>query len=577
MAEPTIAAAPVLGDPNDPFAAKYPIQPTIGDANDPFKTPGVLEDMGKVAGPAALRGAVGLATGVPTIADLGLSFGDWLGQKVLPEGAAKTVSGGAKYLKDKIEPTTYGGAMKRIEDNVTGPLYTAKTTPGKYLQTAEEVIPSFLAGGGAVLPKLGRAVTGALASETAGELADKYLPEGWAPYARAAGMIGGAAAGPAMVRKAVTPLPATPEHAAAAQALKDAGMKLSAGAETGSPWALQREANLGGKKLAAQDTAGFTKAVGNQSGVPNAERLTPKAINDAQSGFGNYLQTVRNTIITPPNYSTLQKELSNVRKEAYKDVGAAGIGDVDNIINSVKLGPSGVVNPKSTVMGMTGGWYQHLRADIQNKIDNSSGPMRHYLGQMRQHLDDAMEKELPAGQLKDQHRQYANFQVLKKSDLKNEQVTPESLHKSIVNQWGNEAYNTGRGLSPLAHAGERVLARPEATPAGSGPVSTMLSTLLGYGGGEKLGGPPEALVGGILGKELGPAVSSILTRNPVTRAAYFNPLTQAYLKNQAWKPSAATMIDPSVATKLLLKGGLSPQIAPTYTPQGYPYIPAPPK
>ena len=191
-----------MADQEDPYAN------LISDPYDQFATTGVGQDIGKVSGPALLKGGVGLATTVPTLADLAVSGGNWAAGKVLSPENAQAVSGWSDVAHRALDPVTYGGVMKRIEAQ-TGPLYEAQTTPGKYFETTAEVMPSAAAlGPGSLAAKVGRGIGAGVGSETGKELAEKYLPSWAVPYATIFGGIAGGAGGPAALRKTVTPFPA---------------------------------------------------------------------------------------------------------------------------------------------------------------------------------------------------------------------------------------------------------------------------------------------------------------------------------------------------------------------------------
>lgn len=541
-------------DQKDPFAQ-------LEAEQDPFlhlEQPSVTEDIAKTTGPALLRGGVATVTGVPTLADLaakGVSAG---APYVLSPEKAQTVQAGSEWLQKKLEPATYGSVMKDIQEGVpavgfggTGPLYEAKTFPGKVTQGALEIAPSLYTGATGIIPKVAtpvsrmvRSLFGGLGSASAGELADKYLPEWAKPYAQAMGGITGVATGTAGARKMITPAPSTLEHAADVNILKQAGVKgLTAAQVTGSPRLAQIEANLAGEKLQAKDATSFTQAVAGKAGMPGVTALTSDALQRGEQGFSAYNKAVRLAEITPPNFSTMHTELANIRKEAFKDLRKDGIENIDNVINDLKGSPG--------ALSMPGGRYQYMRQKIQGMLSDSSltGTERKYLSEIRATLDAAMEKELPPS-LAEQHKAYANFEILKNTKLdKNKQLTPEALHKAISGQWGEEAYNMGRGLSPIAAAGERVMGRPEAKTepsrilqAGAATTGAGLARLLGQPAG-------ESWVAAILGKEMAPALQGM--GRFAARPAYFNPLVQALLKNQAMRPSPGTVVDVPTALRLL--------------------------
>lgn len=546
-------AAPAVAppDPNSP----------VGWGDTPATLPPWYEDVAKTAIPSTVRGGVAAVTGIPSMIDLAAKGVGAGANKLQPDyispETAKTIQSGAEAVQNKLAPVTYGGVMKDIEEGVpsvgfkgTGPLYEPKTRAGKVLGTGLEIAPSAFTGATGVIPKLGRPVErivrslmGGAGATAGGELAENYLPDWAKPWAQATGGIIGAAAGPAAGRRVITGFPSTTEHAADVATLKDAGIKgMSAAQVTGSPRLGQLEANLAGPSLAGKDAASFTQAAAARAGMPGVTSLTPEAFKKADASFKAYNDTVKKSEIQPPNFANMHQEISGIRADAFKAMHGDVNENIDPIIKELQGGPG--------ALSMRGDRYQYLRQKLSGLLGSNdiTGKEKYYLGQIKDSLDAAMEKELPTS-LADQHKAYANFEVLKNTkDLdKNRQLTPEILKKSIINQWGPDAYNMGRGMSDLASAGERVMTRPAANTEPS-KIVQALSTAAGGGAGEAIS-PSEMLVGMIAGKEMAPLVSG--AGRVVGRAAYFNPLTQALLKNQALKPSPGTMVDPVMAARLL--------------------------
>lgn len=559
----------------------------VGWGATPANIPWYL-DVAKTA-PASLgRGVVGAVTGIPTLADLaalGVEKGaDYLGYP--------NVAAGAKAVQDTIAPATYGKVMNKIE-NVTGKWPEPETAAGKVVGTTLEIAPSLFTGATGVIPKLAtqgsklagagermvRALAGGVGGTGAEYAADTVLPEEFKPIAKGIGGAVGVMAGPTAVRKMVTPLPSTAEHAADVKTLKDAGVTaLTAGQKSGSPTLKQWESDFSKPKLEARDKSQFTGAVAAKSGMPEGTtQLTPQAFSAAETKFNTDLRdAVRTAEIKGTNFTDLQKDLANIRKTAYKDLRDEGIGKIDDLLAQIKGSPGALSIP--------GGRYNQLRQEVQKAFGDKSltGTQRDYLGQIRARLDQAMGNEIP--NLSQMQAGHANLSLLKggaKNLDKDMQITPEGLKDTILDAkgWGSPAYTSGRGMSPLAQAGERVLP----LPAQSEPSSFVKALSTGLGGlaGRNLGqshvaggSSGETLTGMIAGNMVSDIVQKLL-RMP-GRAAVMNPVSQGYLGNQIWKPGSTTTIDPAMAVKLLRSPypGQMRTIGYPEAPMGYPYTQA---
>src|SRR5258705_6634834 len=167
--------------------------------------------------------------GINPFSALGDAFANSKLGKFLQEESAKSaklpigqVSSGD--VPGTVPLPTSAGIQKKAEE-VTGPFYESKLGPGKALQTGLRVLPS-VAMGGNILGALAKAAAGGVVGEGAAEGANAlkgYLPDAaqpWAePVARAAGVMAGMPV-PSILRRAVTPLPYSPQRAAQINALR---------------------------------------------------------------------------------------------------------------------------------------------------------------------------------------------------------------------------------------------------------------------------------------------------------------------------------------------------------------------
>jgi hypothetical protein len=173
---------------------KWADDPVVEQAPEPSYGEKAM-DMAKSLGTGVVRGAIGLA-GMP--ADIGRGLG-----KLGMQGVGYLVGADQEKLAANIDraqnvmssmgtaPPTSAELTGRLEQ-VTGPLYTPRTTAGEYARTIGEFIPAAVAGPGGVVRKAAMAVVPGTLSEAGGQLMEGT------PYETAArvagGIVGGVAA-----------------------------------------------------------------------------------------------------------------------------------------------------------------------------------------------------------------------------------------------------------------------------------------------------------------------------------------------------------------------------------------------
>lgn len=188
-------------------------------------------DVAKSAGVGLGKGVLGVLAAPRDLSDAAGYGLSWLAAKgaeklgLLPQGrtadeliADLTAAGNV----GKPDPVAWprSADMQRAVEGVTGDFYKPKTTAGAYAERVAEFAPGALMGGGSAAGNLARfAAAPAVASETAGRLAEGSGYEGWARAAGAlAGGVGGALAGRASaaeraVSRAAQGLPAAEREA----------------------------------------------------------------------------------------------------------------------------------------------------------------------------------------------------------------------------------------------------------------------------------------------------------------------------------------------------------------------------
>ena len=495
------------------------VQPQTEDTGLPpgfsLVQPSVASDVGQTVIPSLEKGTAEAAAMPFAIPQLGLKAADWLASHALPEGAASSVhnfaQGGQQALQKPID---------YIYNFLPKNMYEPQTETGKVVGSALEFLPSAVYGGvGTLGGRALAAILGGVGSKYGGDVAKYFGVPEW--EGKVAGGLLGGLGGPKLLKSAAV----TPERAAQAAILKQHGVPLTAGQETGSPWMLQREANLMTPKRAAQEAGNYTQAAATEAGMPGTRALSQDALREGFKNMKAAEGRVAQAEITPNNFSNLMKTVGDIRRQAYKTLRDKGIGPIDEQIAAMKGTPG--------AMSIPGARYQYLRGELQSALEEAKNSQtKHYLGELRKSLDNAMSKEFPPGELDKIHQTTTNYHTLARGHpWAGETAEPKTLQKAI----GKGASAITHPLTPLAQAGESVLKRPKATEAGG-----RFARALGGMGGWLLGahnaptatsGATEAFVPAIFGREAANDIAGLLLRNPATRALYFNPASQYYLKH----------------------------------------------
>lgn len=155
----------------------------------PIENPTTLQDIGQSAPGELARGVVGIATLPRTISDL---IGGNLGMD-----PASIAGAGPRY-------PSYAETMASVEKFIPGGAAKPQTTGGKFVGTALQMLPGAGFGPGGLGAKGLQWLTGALGSESLGQMSEGTAAE---PWLRALGGVGGATILPKVARSVVTPNP----------------------------------------------------------------------------------------------------------------------------------------------------------------------------------------------------------------------------------------------------------------------------------------------------------------------------------------------------------------------------------
>jgi hypothetical protein len=549
---------------DNPFAdlipAANPFADLIPKKRESLSAGEVAADVGKSAGVGVVKGGLGLAGMIGDLSDIG----------------AKGIEHASNYINDKLGMERYqrpekpsilnniptSASLTKNLEGVTGELYKPKTTAGEYAQTAGEFLPAVVGGPESLATKLAtRVAIPAVTSETAGQLTKGTEYEPWARTAGALLSPGVVAAG----RRAITPLPATPERTALANALRGEGVDLTAGQATGSKPLQWMESTLGdmpgsgGRAAEIQTNQGeqFTRAALRRVGE-DAPRADGPTVNAAFDRIGGQFDA-----IGARNHLAGDVHLGN-------DL-AAVEGDYNNLVSPTQRAPviANTIRDIGDQIAANGG---HLTGEQYNAMTSrlarqargavADTQLHEALVGTREALDDAFERSLHASgntqdlaALREARNQYRNLMVIEKaatgagSQTAEGIISPSQLRNATVSTHGRRNYARGQGdFADLSRAGEAIM-KPLPN-SGTSPREYMrhaLSTVGSVVGGTvgSTGGPAGTAAGAIAGLAAPGALGRALMSGPVQR----------YLGNQRLGPYQGSRANQALAAALLAHQG----------------------
>ena len=484
-------------------------------------------------------------------ANINASGASWLAEKL---GAGE---GTSEFVGNIARRITMPGVMSPpttsdLQDAITTPAveragledvlaYKPQTMAGEYSRTIGEFLPASMIGSGSLPGRvLKQAVLPALGSETAGQFTEGSSME---PYARIAGALVGSIA-PDLLRRAVTPFPASPERLSMADTLASEGVDLTAGQRTGNDRLRHMESELGGysgQRFMERQGEQFTSAALKRAGI-DATRATPEVMDEAFTRIGKSFDDLAAQTSIPFDAKVQDDLLAAVTD--YQGTAATPAPIVERMMSRA----SDLASKNGGVL--PGEAYQNIRSEIGSAIKRSDGPTQMALRDVQEALDDAVGRAMPADFVKkwDQARnQYRNMLVLEKAaagageNVAGGLLSPSQLRGATVNQ-NRRAYVRGKGdFAELARAGEGVM-KPlpnsgTASRTSARNIGVSLATLLGAGGGSVAGGPFGAVAGALAGSALPAGVGKAMLSGP-GRAYLGNQL----LTNRAVSPQLRAVI-----------------------------------
>lgn len=332
-------------------------------------------------------------------------------------------------------------------------------------------------------------------------------------------------------------------EARAVQFLKDRGVPLSVGQETGSKAAQAVERTLGdipasAGKMAQQGEKfrdGFTRAALRTAGV-NADNATPEVLGPARDRIGGTIGSIYEKHALDVN--RMLPELSAITDEASRvlpDGGRQIIVQAERIIDKA-------ANGKLDGRTAHGIWQELAKVAKQPGVSE-------YATRLRELLDDAVQTAARGtddfAKLKEARSQYRNLMVI--SDVAdttaNGRVTPAALAQRLKsNPYTKNSMRYGKGdveLAKLARAGSTVQDRfPQSGTAPRAFQQLMLPAAIGGASYAAEGDVGQAAKIAAATWALPKLGASALT-NPAVRNYFAQGITQPAIRNALIAPSRA--------------------------------------
>jgi hypothetical protein len=453
-----------------------------------------------------------------------------------------------KPLPFMIDPTSAMAAAEKLIGGENG-MYRAKTTPGKYWSAAAEAVPGIAVGGGATAPNVARnalkTISGALGGEAAAQAAGENNE--FAPLWRTLGSFAGAAA-PSAARRMVTPFPTTPQRMGQAADVESRGVRLGAGQVTGSPslnpietgW---RNSAGGGRGLSdVEQREAVSRALMRSTGAPDGLPY----LNDVRAQAAR-LASQREALAARthiPFDRALMTDVTTAADRARRSlalpVGAPVPGVTDTTSRLFRDPATGRIR-----MGTSGPEYLEMRSQLRNAgMAETSPATRQAYMDMRAALDRASERANPG--FAGIHERMANARALEHTMDRNAPLAAQGhADPGIFHQ----QHSVPTAATPTFARNAQAVLEPPPSSAMTGSIPAALGGLASAYLAHKYGwtgGPMESLIGGAV---IGTPGAYAALHNPVTAAAATNPLTQAYLRNQAFRPSG----DPTSRTEMMAR------------------------
>ena len=261
----------------------------------------------------------------------------------------------------------------------------------------------------------------------------------------------------------------SPEAAALAQTARDTyGIPLQAGQISSSPFVRFLGSQLeklplsgAGPASDAQRTA-MTTAIASTFGE-NADSITPAVMSAARTRLGNTFNTLAGQINVRADPQMIS-DLGDITTRAQSVLNSDQQGIVGrqlmNLVDKVQQG-------NGTLPGSV---YQNLIAKggaLDDAMNSGNPGVKLYAGQIRDVLDDAMQRSAPsnlAQQLAEARFQYKNLKTIEplvpQAQGQDGNISPLRLLQAVRNNFSDMAYSGAGPLGELAAIGQRFMKAP---------------------------------------------------------------------------------------------------------------------
>lgn len=258
----------------------------------------------------------------------------------------------------------------------------------------------------------------------------------------------------------------SPETAQLAQAARDTyNIPIRAGQISESPGvrfldsSLSRTPGMGYTAANAAQGSAFNTAVANTFGE-TADKITPQVMAAAKTRIGGVMNDVasKSSIVQDAPFIA---GLKNVAQEA-----GSVLAPSEQKILGTQM--QNVMSKFENGQPMTGEAYQALTrtgSPLDRVMNSNDSNLRHYAGQIKDTLDDALERSTPPDQLaalqqaRSQYKAMKTIEPLVASSVDGS-VSPAKLMTAVKSSYSNMAYGGGGQLGDLARIGQRFLKEP---------------------------------------------------------------------------------------------------------------------
>ena len=453
-----------------------------------------------------------------------------------------------------------GGFTERQPQNV----------PEEYVRTIGEFLPSAAMFGGVnPLSLFAGGVGPALTSETAGQAARKFAPEGrpewmpdWVPDAETVARIGGAFLSPLGLKagqKVITPYPTSKTaRIRAAKYFEKENIPYTAGQKTGAKTQQYRESETGGAAYAdfvERQQLAFNRAALKRIGS-KADEASPDVMIEAHDRIGKMFTRLANrNSIQPQNQ--LNRDLRDTVRTYYDKVGKPNRAPI--VEKTIMEITDAIAKGR-----ITGQQYQSLITRLREAGQGANADLSMVTRGLRKNLDDAMERSIAQnnpgdlGAWKVARSNWRDLNAIEDTIATGAggtegMINPTKLHQVTTGQGGKRAAAQGgkNDLAELAAHGKTLM---KSIAPDSGTASRLVRRMGGAvtGGGATggaigglLGGPIGAAIGTAGGMAAGPILSSL--KSGVTMS---KPM-QKYLGNTLLKKPAPSILGDKPAGGLL--------------------------